>query len=81
MDPLHKAGVPGNTITVWPNRVEIAKGFLLTKKTTTIPLKSISSVDVNRLTGALTITTHDGKRHSLSIFGADKVREAILNAL
>lgn len=51
------------------NRVEIRDGMFPYVEKTIIPLSSVVSVEVTRITKQLLIRTNDGKEHKYSIGG------------
>ncbi len=69
------------TITVHPNRVEIEDkrgcfGFVMPKRTT-IPLRSLASVETPTGLSVIVLRTLDGKVYKYPMPGAGKLRKAI----
>lgn len=74
----------GLKITVHDNRVEVVDGMFPTAKTITIPIRTITGVEITRLTKELVIRTADGQEHKYAIGGFGKsrrCRDAILARL
>jgi len=77
-EPRVLSSLPGIKLTLYPNRVEIEQGMLLTKKRETILLRSVTDVSVPALQNRLTITTSDGKKHTYNCMNAKAAKEAII---
>lgn len=73
--------LPGIMLTLYPNRLEVEQGMLLTKKRETILLRAITDVSAPALVNRLTITTSDGKKRTFNVSNANAAREAILGAI
>lgn len=76
--PRVLSSLPGIKLTLYPNRLEIEQGMLLTKKRESILLRSITDVSVPALRNQITITTADGKKHSYTCTHPKEAKEAIL---
>lgn len=79
-EPLYEFGLSGAMFKVWPTYVEYVSGFGPFKKTTTLPMRTIATVEAssNPMNNKITITTNDGKKHSYSVREPEKARQAIL---
>lgn len=85
MDKIHELKRPLLNITVYKSHVEILdrSGCLgiLTPRNISIPIRTISSVDVTAMTEILVIKTMDGKSYRFKVGGlggaAKSVRDAI----
>jgi hypothetical protein len=75
------SSLPGIKLTLYPNRLEVEQGVLLTKKRETILLKAITDVSVPTLRNELRITTSDGKKRSFACSHAKAAKEAIVTNL
>ncbi|HQN42769.1 MAG TPA: hypothetical protein PLA25_01450 [Anaerolineaceae bacterium] len=78
--PLYEKKV-GYTYRLYPNRLEIRPPALLSKKITTILVRSISRVEIRSFNDQLYVITRDNETHTLfGITGPDahKMRAAIL---
>ena len=75
------SSLPEVKLILYPNRLEIEQGMLLTKKRQTILLRAITDVSVPALVSRLTITTSDGKKQTFNVSDAKAAREAILSAI
>ncbi|MCK9629042.1 MAG: hypothetical protein M0R37_10675 [Bacteroidales bacterium] len=72
------------SFTIHDNRVEIKDGMFPLVKKSSIPFRSITSVEVAKLTKQLIIHTSDGKKHTYALGGFGKAqacRDAIAAAL
>ncbi len=88
MEPIKSVDLIGFKISVFPTHVEITErrgfGGFLAPKSTTIPLRSIASIDVARMTSTIKIKTIDGKEYKYAVGGwnaASQLRDAILQAM
>jgi hypothetical protein len=80
-EPKVLSSLPGIKLTLYPNRLEIEHGVLMTKKNETILLKAVTDVSAPAFVNRVTITTSDGKKHTYNVGNAKAVKEAILGNL
>jgi hypothetical protein len=81
--PLVEYHRVGFALTVYPNRIEVVEtGVAWLKKHTTVLLRNVASVEMNRVKSHLTLKTNDGKKHSwVCGLRTEEVYQAILAAL
>lgn len=82
-EPIAQFTRPMFTFTVYHNRIEIEEtGALLLKKKTSILLRNVSGVEMNRVKTQLTVKTNDGKQLKwLLAPRTEELYNAILGAL
>ena len=81
-DILYEYKMAGYKVTLYANRLEMTRGVLGMNKTETILLRNISDVKAG-IGQRMTITTNDGKKHTLDIAGkaAEELRAKMMEVL